>query len=603
MAKIDFSALKAADLRSVAPISEGMRPSLAEIPPSVAVPASAAAIAHPAVPTTLQSPVPTVPQAAGFPSVPTGHAGVAAALPQISAIPVQVASAVPPSPVVQTPEPPVSRRPLIRLGGGTVRIETAPAAQAPIMPACPADAVAFQSPVPSVPVGIPAPTAQNPGQFSGTTVVPQYAAPMAATAVQPEIPTRSDSAAPSTASEQPPEIPMAAEVPTDVLPGSENGESEISDTAVLAPEDSIGVVKAAEVLGSKSEELAKEILEGNGDINSLLKKKKPTFDSEDEPSSATRVSSVELTPETTFFPNLGIENDLFSDFEFETDVVKPVKTAEAESVGAPESAVPTGISAEAATESVKETESAQETSEAAELPTTEELTESFTERTGLTDSETGTQETGTQSEMAAADETVATTESAPTTNDAADVRNPAHETVAADGTSAAPSESESIGRALETSYVRTVAEKLSSIRSGGMKNLFGNRKILIPAVASALGVFAVFGYAFFPMEKTSAPESGSPTESVREEPAPTAPATQGSNASYFVTPIKKPNRPTKKAAVSTDAAVVPLSGTGTAASTPVPAVPTASSTPANPPTMPNAPAAPVPAPATPTGSR
>lgn len=403
MAKLDFSSLKTADLRSVAPVDESAIPRAQQLSETES-----------AVSANVQSETVSTPA----PSVPAQPASA-------------VAASVPAAPVTKAPAHAAHSAKKISLTGlktGSVSLSSAPA----VAPA---------------PVSEIAPVAVEASKPTAHSAVPKRAGAMISLGTKPAI---------SLGKKEESEVPATAEtaVETPTVQASDD-----SDRPLV---EGVDIIQAAKVIGTEGEAKANEIL-----TESLKDPEAARKEAEEK-----AVAAV-VIPESSkeFFPNLEMDDDFFKDPLFEgivppkpdkkPEIRQPVEMKKEE----PEAVAEVSGPVEAAQEAVTPEEAvAAET--VAELPAVAE--------------EPPLSEEVPSEEVAAPSEAV--------------LEIPAVE-------------------AEKEAYVETVAKDLSAERKGGLSKLFGERKVLVRAMAGffALAVVGVGAFSFVsPSIKTSGPESMAP---------------------------------------------------------------------------------------------
>lgn len=410
MAKLDFSSLKTADLRSVAPVDES------------------------AIPRTQQTSETESPVSASVPETPVQSAPAAPA----------VAVSAPAAPVAKPAVPTVHAAKKISLTGLKSGGSSAVSAAAP----APAAQQEVSAPAAPVPVAHHAPAAKKISLGTKPLI---------------SLGTKKEEPVPAPVVEETPTAPVAEEVPAETVAEEERPLVE-----------GVDIIEAAKVIGTEAEEKANEILTESLKDPEVAKK-------EAEEKAVAAVVIPESEKE--FFPNLEMDDDFFKDPLFEgivppkpdkkPEVRQPIemKKGEPEAASAVAEEAPT---AEAAVETPSETVA--ETVVEVSVETVEEAVAEVSEPTVETPSE------------------------------------PVAEEVPA--TEAATPEA----------YVETVAKDLSAERKGGLAKLFGERKVLVRAMAGffALAVVGVGAFSFVsPSIKTSGPESVPPgTGSEIQNPIP-----------------------------------------------------------------------------------
>jgi hypothetical protein len=459
MAKVDFSALKTADLRSVAPIGEGMRPASFQAPePTVAVSAPVAQTASVSTPVTSA--------ATSAPIVPAGR--------KISLTSLRSGSSGSAAPVAQTVAP--------------AAVETPAAVSAPVAPA------AEEPAVPAVSLSRPA------IRLSKTPAVTAVA----------EAPVEVE------------ELSAAEEASVAV---SAITEEPAAEAVVPVAGDLLETGTAAAVMGTEAEEMAKKLLESDSDTVSVVLKK-------DEPVPEEPAIEAALTaPGQEFFPNLEMDDDLFSDLGIEPEG-KPAKVEEVVAVEVP----------------VAEEETATSEATADEAEPVAEISATDIVETPAVEAVAG------EEFSVVAKESPAVTEAKESVAAEAELsmEEPVLEISATDIVNI-PSAEKASEVSKTPEYVETVAKDLSATRKGGMAALFGNRKVLVSSVAgtfATLAVVAMLAVKMLPIGKVSAPEVlpqppvpvsqiGGPVSPV---PVPPDQLGQSGQVSSYVNPVRKPNR-------------------------------------------------------------
>ena len=406
MAKLDFSSLKTADLRSVAPVDESAIPraqQLSETEGSVSE---------------ISREIP----------VPAASAQYSAAQPTQT-----VAVSAPAAPVARAPAHSAHSAKKISLTGlktGGVSLSSAPA------------------PAPAA-VEIPKPVAHS--------AAPKRTGAMISLGTKPAI---------SLGKKEETETPVAVEAEI------EPAVAQVSDDSDRPLVEGVDIIQAAKVIGTEGEAKANEIL-----TESLKDPEAAKKEAEEK-----AVAAV-VIPESSkeFFPNLEMDDDFFKDPLFEgivppkpdkkPEVRQPIemKKEEPEAVAAVE---PAAEASETVAETTAEEAVAVET--VAEVPAIEEEP--------------------ALSEEVSADETAAPSE--------------AVLEIPAEAVAEAP-----VIETEKEAYVEAVAKDLSAERKGGLSKLFGERKVLVRAMAGffALAVVGVGAFSFVsPSIKTSGPESMTP---------------------------------------------------------------------------------------------
>ena len=485
MPKIDFSALKTADLRSADPVNESALPSIGQVVDS-SVDAST-------------TPVATAP----FSEVPVVSAAPAPVVqPQAVAAPVPVTEA-PKLSTMRANSQTHKRISLTSLKAGGPSAAPAPVVQAPAVQPQAVAALEITAP--------PAPVSLSPS-FSFKTEQP-------AVSVEPE---------PVSVRAQLPIETVETQIETVVESVSENKtvvkEEEVAQRLV----EGVDIIQAAEVIGTEAEAKANELL-----AQTL---------SPEQKQAAMEIAAKKVvipTAQREFFTNLKMDDDFFDDPIFEGIVpAKPEKTEEK----------PVVAEAPVETEAVIE-------EAVAELPEKSVVAE------------------------------------APVETEAVSEEIPSVETVAGAETSPEAVSAEAVTET-KTDYVEEVAKDLSAKRQGRLSKLFGERKVLVRAVAGFFALSLVVGGAFSlaPSMKTSAPESRLPMETAMPNggmpgpgpagglmPIPPSPAVIPAELPVFkVNSVRRPNRPTKSQskpseilpAVSAQTPSEPVSNSGTSVSPP-----------------------------------
>lgn len=274
MPKIDFSALKTADLRSVAPVDESARPSVHS--ESAAVSAEAVAA------TPVSIPVAAVPAVSPVAESPAATAPASVAKPAAKRISLTSLKAGGPS------APSVAK----------ISLAAAPAA---------------------VPAAVPAPVVQNPvpEAVSAKPAISLVSAKRPAIALPIEKPVADE--APEAI---PTEVATVSEAP--VSEETKASETEVAVTEERAPVEGVDIIEAAKVIGTEGEAKANEILS-----EALMDPEEARKAAEE------RAVQAVVIPESSkeFFTNLKVMDDMFDDDMFDGIVpkkeVKPEAVAEA----------------------------------------------------------------------------------------------------------------------------------------------------------------------------------------------------------------------------------------------------------------------------------
>lgn len=351
----------------------------------------------------------------------------------------------------------------------------------------------------------------------------------------------------------------------------ENSESHSDRAPVIG----VDIIEAAKVVGTEGESIANEIL-----TEALVDPEEAKKAAEEKAVAAVVIPDAGKE----FFPNLEMDDGFFEDPLFEGIVPpKPEKKAviaeESETEESP-------VTAEAVTETVAE-ESAD-----AESVLTEESAQNAAET--LSVSENGDAEESEETPMAAIAEESKTEEASVV----AETAETAVESTAIEEAATASSEPTS-----PESYVETVAKDLTAERKGGLAKLFGERKVLVRAVAGLFAVAVVGTGAFSfmgPEIKTSGPEfanTGTELPPPVEKYVPTG-EVKIVGEGVRVISVRRPNvHKQKKIAIGTSTGTVAEGATGAVlapeSAFATGAAPEPSETPTVSPVLPQAPSEPV----------
>lgn len=415
MAKLDFSSLKTADLRSVAPVDES-------------------AIPRPQQPSDSEGAV-----SSGVQAEPVSSPASSA-----SAHPVHsVAVSEPAAPVAKAPIHAVHASKKISLTG----LKTGGTSLAP-------------TPAPA-PVSDPAPVIAETPKTPAPAFAPKRSGAMISLGTKPAVPLvkKEETEAPATEA---------------VVAETEAPAERSSDDADRPLVEGVDIIQAAKVIGTEGEAKANEILTESLKDPEVAKKE-----------AEEKAVAAIVIPETekVFFPNLEMDDDFFDDPLFEgivppkpdkkPEVRQPIEMKKEEAVA---EAVATEIVPQENVATVEETPAT-----AQEEVHSEVSTEAVAEA-AVADVPEGT--------VAAEAVTVAPQDEA-VTEAVAEAEEPAPETAA-------------------EAYVENVAKDLSAERKGGLSKLFGERKVLVRAMAGffAVAVLGVGAFSFVsPSIKTSGPEA------------------------------------------------------------------------------------------------
>lgn len=410
MAKLDFSSLKTADLRSVAPVDESAIPRPQQPSDSVGA-VSSGVQAEP-----VSSPV------ASVPAHPV-HA---------------VAVSEPAAPVAKVPVHAVHASKKISLTGlktGGTPFSSAPA---------------------------PAPVVAEAPKTIAPALAPKRTGAMISLGTKPAV---------SLVKKEETEAPAVETVVAETEAPAEQS----SDDADRPLVEGVDIIQAAKVIGTEGEAKANEIL-----TESLKDPEAAKKEAEEKAVAAIVIPETEKV----FFPNLEMDDDFFDDPLFEGIVPpKPDKK--------PEVRQPIEMKKEEAV------------AEAVAAETVPEETVTTTEEAPATIQEEVRSEVSTEAVVETA------------------VADVPEETVAAEAVALVPKEEEGVaGTVAETeeapletpveAYVESVAKDLSAERKGGLSKLFGERKVLVRAMAGffAVAVLGVGAFSFVsPSIKTSGPEA------------------------------------------------------------------------------------------------